>query len=135
MGREARSLCSLPTPQVGRVGSASKDVTQEVVYVEAADKLGALVRALAASAEAAPAGLVLVFTETKRGADYLEALLCREGFPAASIHGDKSQREREAALQSFKTGRTPVLVATDVAARGLDIPNVTQVGLGETPGG
>ncbi|KAJ1383710.1 P-loop containing nucleoside triphosphate hydrolase protein, partial [Ochromonadaceae sp. CCMP2298] len=48
-------------------------------------------------------------------------------FPASSIHGDKGQREREEALRWFKTGRTPILVATDVAARGLDIPNVTQV--------
>lgn len=48
-------------------------------------------------------------------------------FPACSIHGDKSQREREESLRSFKTGITPVMVATDVASRGLDIPNVTQV--------
>ncbi|CAI5722234.1 unnamed protein product [Peronospora effusa] len=54
-------------------------------------------------------------------------MLCREGFPATSIHGDRSQREREQALASFKSGRTPVLVATDVAARGLDIDGVTQV--------
>ena len=72
-------------------------------------------------------GLILVFVETKRGADYLEDVLCRENYPATSIHGDKTQPEREHALQSFKSGRTPVLVATDVAARGLDIPNVTQV--------
>jgi ATP-dependent RNA helicase DDX3X len=51
----------------------------------------------------------------------------RNNFPASSIHGDKGQREREEALKLFKTGRTPILVATDVAARGLDIPNVTQV--------
>jgi superfamily II DNA/RNA helicase len=54
-------------------------------------------------------------------------LLLLQGFPAASIHGDKTQREREDALKCFKTGKTPILVATDVAARGLDISNVTQV--------
>jgi ATP-dependent RNA helicase DDX3X len=72
-------------------------------------------------------GLVLIFVETKRGADFLEETLYRQGFQSSSIHGDKSQREREDALKAFKTGRTPFLVATDVAARGLDIPNVTQV--------
>ncbi|CAN0160294.1 unnamed protein product, partial [Phaeothamnion confervicola] len=71
-------------------------------------------------------GLILVFTETKRNADWLEYQLTRSGFPASSIHGDKSQREREEALKCFKSGRTPILVATDVAARGLDINNVTQ---------
>lgn len=72
-------------------------------------------------------GLVLVFTETKRNADYLEYQLSEQGYPASSIHGDKTQREREDALRLFKTGTTPILVATDVAARGLDINNVTQV--------
>ena len=63
----------------------------------------------------------------QRAADQLEDTLCREGLPATTIHGDRSQREREAALASFKAGRTPVMVATDVAARGLDVPNVTNV--------
>ncbi|KAI8570820.1 hypothetical protein RHMOL_Rhmol01G0066800 [Rhododendron molle] len=71
--------------------------------------------------------LTLVFVETKRGADTLEHWLCMNGFPAAAIHGDKVQMERERALKSFKTGVTPVLVATDVAARGLDIPHVAHV--------
>merc|ERR1719181_412395 len=72
-------------------------------------------------------GLILIFVETKRSCDYIEDVLCGKGFPACSIHGDKSQREREDSLRSFKNGRTPVMVATDVASRGLDIPNVTQV--------
>ncbi|TMW65124.1 hypothetical protein Poli38472_009291 [Pythium oligandrum] len=108
---------------VGRVGSASKDVKQQLEYVEQYDKEDFLIRFLNQVQD----GLILIFVETKRGADFLEDLLCREGFPATSIHGDRSQREREAALASFRTGRTPVLVATDVAARGLDISGVTQV--------
>merc|ERR1712157_674569 len=72
-------------------------------------------------------GLILIFVETKRSCDYVEDVLCAKGFPACSIHGDKCQREREESLRSFKNGRTPVMVATDVASRGLDIPNVTQV--------
>lgn len=71
-------------------------------------------------------GLVLIFTETKRNADNLEYQLTDQGYPASSIHGDKTQREREDALRLFKTAKTPILVATDVAARGLDINNVTQ---------
>uniref|UniRef100_K3WTV7 RNA helicase n=1 Tax=Globisporangium ultimum (strain ATCC 200006 / CBS 805.95 / DAOM BR144) TaxID=431595 RepID=K3WTV7_GLOUD len=108
---------------VGRVGSASKDVKQSVEYIEQYDKEDYLIRFLNQVQD----GLILVFVETKRNADFLEDLLCREGFPATSIHGDRTQREREQALASFRSGRTPVLVATDVAARGLDINGVTQV--------
>jgi len=57
----------------------------------------------------------------------LSDFLMANHLPATSIHGDRSQREREMALQTFRTGRTPILVATAVAARGLDIPNVTHV--------
>ena len=73
------------------------------------------------------AGLVLVFVETKKTADYIEDFLYRNGYSATSIHGDKSQFERERALSNFKSGDRPILVATDVAARGLDIKNVANV--------
>jgi len=108
---------------VGRVGSASENVTQTVEYVEQRDKLDHLMRFLMTIQE----GLILIFVETKRNCDFVEDVLCEKGFPACSIHGDKTQREREDSLRAFKTGRCPVLVATDVAARGLDIPNVMQV--------
>merc|ERR1712032_514329 len=108
---------------VGRVGSASKDVTQKVEYIEENEKLDSVMKFLLTVED----GLILIFTETKRNCDYLEDILCAKGFPACSIHGDKSQREREESLRSFKRGITPVMVATDVASRGLDIPNVTQV--------
>ena len=108
---------------VGRVGSASKDVTQTIDFVEERDKLNALMKFLLTIED----GLILIFTETKRNCDYLEDVLCENGFPACSIHGDKSQREREDSLRSFKRGITPVMAATDVASRGLDIPNVTNV--------
>lgn len=62
-----------------------------------------------------PESLTLVFVETKKGADALENYLYHEGHAATSIHGDRSQREREAALASFKSGRTPILVATAVS--------------------
>ena len=60
-------------------------------------------------------------------ADMLEGFLQSNQLASTSIHGDRSQRERERALDTFRTGRTPIMVATAVAARGLDIPNVTHV--------
>ncbi|MPC30356.1 ATP-dependent RNA helicase bel [Portunus trituberculatus] len=71
--------------------------------------------------------LTLVFVETKKGADALEEFLYRHGYPVTSIHGDRSQREREDALRVFRSGQCPILVATAVAARGLDIPHVRHV--------
>lgn len=71
--------------------------------------------------------LTLIFVETKKGADSLEDFLACEGYHVASIHGDRSQREREEALRNFRCGSTPILVATAVAARGLDIPHVKHV--------
>ena len=108
---------------IGRVGSASKDVTQRIDEVHPNDKYDYLLDHLNKS----EGGLVLVFVEKKRSADIIERKLSADNFPAVSIHGDKSQQERENALHLFKTERRPILVATDVAARGLDIPNVTQV--------
>lgn len=109
---------------VGRVGSTSENITQTVHWVEEHEKRSMLLDLIAAASEE---DLFLVFVETKRGADALEDYLYRESFPATSIHGDRSQYEREDALASFRSGRTPILVATAVAARGLDIPNVKHV--------
>ncbi len=71
-----------------------------------------------------PGDRILVFVETKRGADSLEDYLYHEKYSVASIHGDRTQEDRELALHYFRSGVTPILVATAVAARGLDIPNV-----------
>uniref|UniRef100_A0A2I3GA37 RNA helicase n=1 Tax=Nomascus leucogenys TaxID=61853 RepID=A0A2I3GA37_NOMLE len=71
--------------------------------------------------------LTLVFVETKKGADSLEDFLYHEGYACTSIHGDRSQRDREEALHQFRSGKSPILVATAVAARGLDISNVKHV--------
>ncbi|OAF98691.1 DEAD-domain-containing protein [Paraphaeosphaeria sporulosa] len=108
---------------VGRVGSTSENITQKVEYVEDQDKRSVLLDILHTHG----AGLTLIFVETKRMADSLSDFLINQGFPATSIHGDRTQREREKALEMFRTGRCPILVATAVAARGLDIPNVTHV--------
>jgi ATP-dependent RNA helicase DDX3X len=108
---------------VGRVGSTSENITQKIEYVEDPDKRSVLLDILHTHG----AGLSLIFVETKRMADSLSDFLINQGFPATSIHGDRTQREREKALEMFRTGRCPILVATAVAARGLDIPNVTHV--------
>jgi superfamily II DNA/RNA helicase len=67
----------------------------------------------------------IIFTSTKKGTDELQRLLKKEGIKAASIHGDRSQDERNRALNSFKNGKVPVIVATDVLARGIDIKGVS----------
>ncbi|EEY18042.1 ATP-dependent RNA helicase ded1 [Verticillium alfalfae VaMs.102] len=108
---------------VGRVGSTSENITQKVEYVEDVDKRSVLLDILHTHG----AGLTLIFVETKRMADSLSDFLINQSFPATSIHGDRTQRERERALEFFRNGRCPILVATAVAARGLDIPNVTHV--------
>ena len=69
----------------------------------------------------------LVFAKTKYGVERLANLLLRKGFKAESIHGNKNQHKRQMALNMFKDSRIQVLVATDVAARGLDIANVSHV--------
>lgn len=118
---------------VGRVGSSTDLIVQKVEYVPENDKRSMLMDLIHAQNQNGIQGsqgkqpLTLVFVETKRGADALEDWLCRNGFPATTIHGDRTQQEREYALRSFRTGATPILVATDVAARGLDIPHVTHV--------
>jgi ATP-dependent RNA helicase RhlE len=69
----------------------------------------------------------LVFTRTKRGADKVARQLAKDGIPATAIHGNKSQGQRERTLSSFKNGKMRVLVATDIAARGIDVDGITHV--------
>lgn len=74
-----------------------------------------------------PDALTLVFVETKKGADALEMFLYRDGYKCTSIHGDRSQSEREEALRSFRTGETPILVATAVSKYTLHLTSTTIV--------
>ncbi|XP_058799331.1 ATP-dependent RNA helicase bel isoform X2 [Phymastichus coffea] len=122
---------------VGRVGSTSENITQKIVWVEEHEKRSYLLDLLQAADfnnETNTEALTLVFVETKKGADMLEEFLHQLNFPVTSIHGDRSQYEREAALRSFRAGQTPILVATAVAARGLDIPHVKHVINFDLPG-
>jgi len=92
------------------------------VAVTAEDKVVRLVELLEAES-----GLSLVFVRTKRGADRLVHKLTQRGIPVLAMHGDCSQRQRERALESFRTGKVTTLVATDVAARGLDLEAIAHV--------
>ncbi|XP_044435598.1 DEAD-box ATP-dependent RNA helicase 52A [Triticum aestivum] len=117
---------------VGRVGSSTDLITQQVEFVTNDEKRTYLIDLLQKQSFTSSDGkpqqpLTLVFVETKREADSLRYWLYNKGFPATAIHGDRTQEERESALRSFKSGLTPVMVATDVVARGLDVPNVAHV--------
>ncbi len=118
------------------MGSTSQNITQKIVWVEEAEKRSFLLDLLNIQSGKKKKkknaelylfeykcldALTLVFVETKRGADVLEEFLGSHQYSVNSIHGDRSQAQREDALKSFKNGRTPILVATSVAARGLDI--------------
>ncbi|KAH0542186.1 ATP-dependent RNA helicase dbp2 [Glutinoglossum americanum] len=70
---------------------------------------------------------ILIFTGTKRVADEITRFLRQDGWPALSIHGDKQQNERDWVLNEFKTGKSPIMVATDVASRGIDVRDITHV--------
>ncbi|MBE2216035.1 MAG: DEAD/DEAH box helicase [Opitutaceae bacterium] len=102
------------------VATTAERIDQRVMFVQGADKHRLLVHVL----EKHDDGLVLVFTRTKHGANRLVQKLDRDGIPAAAIHGNKSQGARTRALDDFRTGRTRVLVATDIAARGIDVKGI-----------
>lgn len=109
---------------VGRVGSTTKNITQKMERVQESEKMDKLFEIIYQQKQT---DLVLIFVETKRSAEDLHYALKSEGIPSATIHGDRRQFDRERALRDFKEGITPILVATDVASRGLDIPNVAHV--------
>ncbi|XP_069031342.1 probable ATP-dependent RNA helicase DDX4 [Embiotoca jacksoni] len=108
---------------VGIVGGACRDVEQTFVQVTKFSKRDQLLNLLKTTGTER----TMVFVETKRQADFIATFLCQEKVATTSIHGDREQREREQALADFRSGRCPVLVATSVAARGLDIPDVQHV--------
>ncbi|GAA3722489.1 hypothetical protein GCM10022205_02620 [Spinactinospora alkalitolerans] len=96
---------------------------QHVFRTHQMDKLEMLARLLQAEGR----GLTMVFCQTKRACDQVSTALKGRGFAAAAVHGDLGQSQRERALRAFRNGKIDVLVATDVAARGLDVDDVTHV--------
>jgi superfamily II DNA/RNA helicase len=96
---------------------------QHVFRAHQMDKIEVLARVLQSEGR----GLTIVFCRTKRAADQVASALTTRGFAAAAVHGDLGQSQRERAMRAFRTGKVDVLVATDVAARGLDVDDVTHV--------
>lgn len=99
-------------------------IDQKINYVEKSNKLALLKRIVKEEEEATS---VLVFCRTKHGSDRVEEFLRRGGVAVAAIHGNKSQGARERALGSFRDGAVQVLIATDIAARGIDVPSISHV--------
>jgi ATP-dependent RNA helicase RhlE len=126
---EVGDLARAYTHDPGRFDVAPQEAHAEAqvvdhafVPVTSADKLDVLVEHLSAAD-----GLALVFVRTKRGADRLARRLSQRGIAAAAMHGDLQQSRRERTLEQFRTGRIPTLVATELAARGLDMVEITHV--------
>lgn len=111
------------TPQ----GTTAEKIDQSVLFVDKGNKQDLLIDLLKKREEVHRSELSLVFSRTKHGAKNLAKKLNNIGIKADSIHGNKSQAARQKTLDLFKQGRTPVLVATDVAARGIDVKNITLV--------
>ena len=128
MPKEAQQLADhlLKNPETVAVAPPSttvEKVDQEVFFVDKNNKRSLLVDVLRDGGMSR----VLVFSRTKHGANKIAEHLVKEGIGAEAIHGNKSQNARERALAGFKAGRVRVLVATDIAARGIDIDDVTHV--------
>jgi len=115
--------------QVGRRGGPAQTITHSVQTVPATEKVQWLARWLRDEAT----GPVLVFCRTKIGAERLASRLSAMGIRTAALHADRTQQQRMAAVEGFRTGAFPVLVATDVAARGLDIDGIAHVVNFEVP--
>ncbi len=104
--------------------TTAERVEQKICFVEKDNKRPLLEQLLREQAGAENGKLTIIFSRTKHGANKLAKSLTTAGFPADAIHGNKSQAQREKALERFKKGETPILVATDVAARGVDVKDV-----------
>jgi ATP-dependent RNA helicase RhlE len=124
IARLADSILKQPVRvEVTPVASTAERIEQRVLFVDGAQKRSLLAEVLRDPAIAR----VLVFARTKHGADRIAKDLARQNTPAAAIHGNKSQSARQRALEGFRQGQVRVLVATDIAARGIDIDGITHV--------
>jgi len=118
-----RAMQGHASVEIGRRAAPAEGVEHVLVAVDKLQKRGALARVL----KAKPAGQTLVFTRTKYGADKLVTFLRREGIHAHAIHGDKAQSTRQRTLDAFRSGEADILVATDIAARGIDVDGIRMV--------
>ena len=108
---------------VSPVASTAKNVEQRLFYVPIGKKIELCLHLLRNTVK----GNIIIFRRTKFGVDKLEKALLKNGYKAATIHGDKSQAARQEALNSLKAGEINILIATDVAARGIDVDNLDAI--------
>ncbi len=108
---------------VSEIAKPVEKINQKIIMLKNAHKINALKEI----AKARAGSRLLVFTKTKHGAEKVVKSLSKDGFLVASIHGNKSQSQRQKSLLNFRTGACPLLVATDIAARGIDVPGVEAV--------
>ncbi|MDT0575003.1 DEAD/DEAH box helicase [Croceicoccus sp. F390] len=113
--------------EIAPQATTAERVEQYVTFVNQAEKQALLTLSLKAGLDDGKIERCLVFTRTKHGADKVVRHLAAAGINAAAIHGNKSQAQRTRALDGFREGRVPVLVATDIAARGIDVTGVSHV--------
>ena len=109
--------------QVGRIGSTHTNIKQDVIFVTRELKQQALFDMLISR----PPQRTIIFVNSKHVADELDDFLFNKQLPCTSMHSDRTQREREDAMRSFRAGSTPILVTTGVSARGIDVVNVMHV--------
>src|SRR5437764_8382693 len=118
-----RALNGHASVEIGRRAQTAEGIEHVIIAVDKLQKKGALASIL----KAKPAGQTLIFTRTKYGADKLVTFLKREGIAANALHGDKAQSHRTRTLDQFRTGQAEILVATDIAARGIDVDGIRMV--------
>ncbi|PYP17845.1 MAG: RNA helicase [Gemmatimonadetes bacterium] len=118
-----RALNGHASVEIGRRAQAAEGIEHVIVAVDKLQKRGAL----GAILKAKPTGQTLIFTRTKYGADKLVTFLKREGIAANALHGDKAQSHRTRTLDQFRNGTAEILVATDIAARGIDVDGIRMV--------
>lgn len=109
--------------RIGRAGSTTEAIMQNIIEIDRNHKRKALMDLLAEM----PGVRTIIFANSVREVDNLDDFLFNNGLPVTSIHRDRSQREREAALRSFRAGEAPILVASGVLARGIDVKNVHHI--------
>ena len=109
--------------RVGRAGSTHQNIKQDIVYVEREQKNQALIDLLMSL----PPARTIIFVNAKQQCDEVDDFLFNLSMPCTSVHAGRTQKEREDAIRAFRVGKCPILIATPLAARGLDIKNVAHV--------
>lgn len=108
---------------VGRIGSTHSNILQKFIEVHPDGKKEQLIKAI----ESLEPCRTIIFVNSKRTADDVDDFLFNKGYPCASMHSDRTQLEREAAMRALRKGKTPIIIATGVMARGIDVQNIQHI--------